>query len=124
LLIRGVCGLRPGVAGISENIEVRSVVGRFLEHTRVFYFENNGTPRLYLSSADWMGRNFFNRIEACFPIENAALTQRILGDLVDLYWADSAQSWRLNNDGSYSRVPDNARHVIAQSVLLERLANH
>ena len=124
LLIRGVCGLRPGVPGISENIEVRSVVGRFLEHTRVFYFENNGAPRLYLSSADWMGRNFFNRIEACFPIENAALTQRILGDLVDLYWADSAQSWRLNNDGSYSRVPDNARHVIAQSVLLAQLANH
>lgn len=124
LLIRGVCGLRPGVPGVSENIEVRSVVGRFLEHTRVFYFENNGAPRLYLSSADWMGRNFFNRIEACFPIENAALSQRILGDLLDLYWADSAQSWRLNNDGSYSRVPDNARHIIAQSVLLEQLANH
>jgi len=66
LLVRGVCSVRPGLSGVSDNIEVRSVVGRFLEHTRVFYFENNGNPRLYLSSADWMGRNFFNRVEALF----------------------------------------------------------
>ena len=73
LIVRGICALRPGVAGVSENIRVRSIVGRFLEHTRVFYFENEGEPRVYLSSADWMGRNFFNRVEICFPVEDEAL---------------------------------------------------
>ena len=123
LLVRGVCGVRPGVPGISDNIEVRSVVGRFLEHTRVFYFSNNGNPRLYLSSADWMGRNFFNRIEACFPIENEQLRKRILGDVMDLYWADSVQSWRLCTDGSYERVTGRTRRVAAQAALLEQLAH-
>ncbi len=123
LLVRGVCGIRPGVPGISENIEVRSVIGRFLEHTRAFYFENNGNPRLYLSSADWMGRNFFNRIETCFPIENEKLRRRILSDLMDLYWTDTSQSWQLRTDGSYVRVTGRSKHAGAQTTLLEQLAN-
>ncbi len=122
LLVRGVCSVRPGLPGISDNIEVRSVVGRFLEHTRVFYFENNGNPRLYLSSADWMGRNFFNRVEACFPIEDAVLKKTIVRELFDLYWADSTQSWRLGTDGRYERIVGRSRRLAAQSVLLEALS--
>jgi polyphosphate kinase len=78
LLIRGVCALRPGVAGLSENIRVRSVVGRFLEHTRLFYFGNEGAEDVFLSSADWMDRNFFRRIELAFPVLDPALKQRVV----------------------------------------------
>ena len=81
LIVRGVCALRPGLPGVSENIQVRSVVGRFLEHSRVYWFENNGRPQLYLSSADWMERNFFRRIEVAFPISQAKLRTRIRDDL-------------------------------------------
>lgn len=73
LIIRSICCLRPGLPNLSENIRVRSIVGRFLEHTRVYYFSNNGDARIYCSSADWMDRNLFNRVEACFPIEDPAL---------------------------------------------------
>lgn len=73
LIIRSICCLRPGLPNLSENIRVRSIVGRFLEHTRVYYFSNNGDARIYCSSADWMDRNLFNRVEACFPVEDPAL---------------------------------------------------
>ena len=79
--MRGVCALRPGVPGVSENIRVRSIVGRFLEHSRVFYFENGGEPELYCASADWMERNFFRRVEVAFPIQRDAHRERILRDL-------------------------------------------
>ena len=77
LIVRGVCALRPGVPGISENIRVRSIVGRFLEHSRAFYFENGGEPELYCASADWMERNFFRRVEVAFPIQRPSHRQRI-----------------------------------------------
>src|SRR5690606_10043685 len=81
LIVRGTCCLRPGVPGVSERIRVRSIVGRFLEHARVFLFGNGGATEVYLSSADWMERNFFNRVEVCFPVGRAALKRRLAADL-------------------------------------------
>ena len=78
LIVRGVCALRPGVPGVSENIRVRCIIGRFLEHSRVFYFHNDGAQDVYLSSADWMGRNLFGRVEICFPVLDATLKQRVI----------------------------------------------
>ncbi len=103
LIVRGMCSLRPGLPGISENIRVRSVIGRFLEHTRVFYFANAGAPELYCSSADWMERNFFRRVEACFPITDSELRTRVLDDL-QCYLDDNCQAWELQSDGSYQRL--------------------
>ncbi len=80
LIVRGVCALKPGVPGVSENIRVRSVVGRFLEHSRVFYFHNDGAEDVYLSSADWMDRNFFRRVEICFPVLDAKLKKRVISE--------------------------------------------
>lgn len=122
LVVRGVCGLRPGIEGVSENVTVRSIIGRFLEHTRVFYFENEGDPRVYLSSADWMNRNFFDRVEACFPIEDASLRDRIYREL-GMYLGDNCQSWMLAADGKYRRLvsPEGERRS-AQEGLLEELA--
>lgn len=102
-IIRGVCCLRPGVPGVSNNIQVRSIVGRFLEHTRVFYFHNEGDYELYLSSADWMGRNFFQRVETAFPVEDKKIRQRILKDGLELYLADNSDAWVLRKDGEYKR---------------------
>ncbi len=81
LIVRGACALRPGVPGVSENITVRSLVGRFLEHSRVFYFENGGEPEMFAASADWMERNFFRRVEVAFPIQRDTHRERILRDL-------------------------------------------
>ncbi len=122
LVVRGVCGLRPGVEGVSENITVRSIIGRFLEHTRVFCFENEGDPRVYLSSADWMNRNFFDRVETCFPIEDAALRDRIYREL-GMYLGDNCQSWLLGSDGRYRQLaPPQGERRSAQEGLLEELA--
>jgi polyphosphate kinase len=122
LVVRGVCGLRPGVEGVSENITVRSIIGRFLEHTRVFCFENDGDPRVYLSSADWMNRNFFDRVETCFPIEDASLRDRIYREL-GMYLGDNCQSWILGPDGKYRQLaPPEAERRSAQEGLLEELA--
>jgi polyphosphate kinase len=104
LIVRGICALRPGVKGVSENIHVRSIVGRFLEHTRVFYFENAGEPKVYISSADWMGRNFFNRIETCIPIEDKRLRKRLIKEAFTEYLNDNCQAWLLQSDGSYTRL--------------------
>ena len=103
LIVRGVCALRPGVPGLSENIKVRSVIGRFLEHTRVFYFYADGQENVYLSSADWMERNFFRRIELAFPILDARLKKRVITEGLKLYLADNEQSWDMNSDGVYTR---------------------
>lgn len=103
LIVRGICCLRPGVPGVSGNIRVRSVIGRFLEHTRVFYFENNGKAELYLSSADWMERNFFRRVEICFPVQDPVLRQR-LRDELDTYLADNTQAWLLDAGAHYTRA--------------------
>jgi polyphosphate kinase len=120
LIVRGICALRPGVAGLSDNISVRSIVGRFLEHSRVAWFEHGGRPRLYLSSADWMERNFFRRIEVAFPVQNPRLRARIRADL-DAALADTVNTWLLQADGSYLRATAaDAQAVDAQAVLLER----
>ena len=102
LIVRGMCSLRPGVKGLSENIKVRSVVGRFLEHHRAFYFLNGGEPELYLSSADWMERNLFRRVEIAFPVLDKKIRERIVEEL-QAYLADKAQSWLLQADGSYQK---------------------
>ncbi|HEY9546968.1 MAG TPA: polyphosphate kinase 1, partial [Solimonas sp.] len=103
LIVRGMCSLRPGVKGLSENIEVRSVIGRFLEHHRACYFENGDSPELYLSSADWMERNLFKRVEVAFPVLDKHLRKRVLADLHG-YLEDTAQSWFLQADGTYRRA--------------------
>ncbi len=106
LIVRGICSLRPGIPGVSENIEVRSIIGRFLEHTRVYMFENGGNQEVFGASADIMSRNMFNRVEACFPIENKQLKGRVLKDL-DAYLKDNAGSWIMQTDGSYvQNVPE------------------
>lgn len=102
LIVRGMCSLRPGVKGLSDNIRVRSVVGRFLEHHRVFYFHHDGNPELYLASADWMERNLYRRVEVAFPILDKKIRERIIEQLQG-YLGDTAQSWLLQSDGSYQR---------------------
>lgn len=103
LIVRGVCCLRPGVPGVSDNIRVRSIVGRFLEHTRVFHFANDGSPELYLASADWMDRNFFRRVETCFPVAYGPLYDRVQRELA-LYLADNNNAWLLASDGHYEQA--------------------
>jgi polyphosphate kinase len=104
LLVRGICSLRPGVPGLSENIKVRSIVDRFLEHSRIVYFENTGRPQYWVGSADWMPRNFFRRIEAFFPIEDPRLRRRVKKELLEMPLLDNVKSWELQSDGKYSRV--------------------
>jgi polyphosphate kinase len=122
LVVRGVCALRPGMAGLSENIKVRSIIGRFLEHHRAFYFRADGADEVYLSSADWMDRNFFRRIEICFPVLDKKLKTRVIREGLQAYLADNAQAWEMDADGAYVRKqPAKARHA-AQEELLELLA--
>ena len=102
LIVRGICGLRPGVEGLSENVSVRSLLGRFLEHSRVYHFQNAPRhQRTYLGSPDWMPRNFFNRVEAIFPIENVALAQRVIDTLYG-YLEDNEYANLLKATGSYA----------------------
>jgi polyphosphate kinase len=122
LIIRGICGLRPGVTGVSDNIRVRSIIGRFLEHTRVFYFENAGEPEVFASSADWMGRNLFKRVETCFPIESKKLKERVIRNL-EMYLKDNTQAWLLQQDGRYVRAERGEEEPFsAQQALLEEYA--
>jgi polyphosphate kinase len=111
LLVRGMCCLKPGVPGLSDNIRVRSVLGRFLEHSRVFYFHANGEEKVYASSADWMPRNFFKRVEIAFPLLDAEVKKRVLHEGLLKYFADNTQAWELQPDGSYTRTqhPDTPR---------------
>lgn len=103
LLVRGICCLRPGVPGVSETIEVRSIVGRFLEHSRIFFFGNGGDEEIYASSADWMPRNLYRRVEVFFPIADAAAKNQ-LKQLLELYWRDNVKARKLNSDGIYTRL--------------------
>jgi polyphosphate kinase len=121
LIIRSICCLRPKLKGLSENIHVRSIVGRFLEHTRVYYFENDGNPRVYCSSADWMDRNLFSRVEACFPVEDPVLRKRIIEQGLENYLKDNQQAWELQPDGQWLSIsPKEGEEVyISQQVLLE-----
>ena len=103
LNVRGICCLRPGIGGVSENIEVRSIVDRFLEHARVFYFRNGGHEEVYLSSADWMQRNLSKRLELLFPVIDPKQRRRLI-EALDVYFADNVKAWRLLSDGAYQRV--------------------
>jgi polyphosphate kinase len=121
LVVRGACMLRPGVPGVSDRIRVRSVVGRFLEHTRVMYFrwgETDDDEALYLSSADWMGRNMFRRIELAWPVRDPALRQRVIDECLVPYLHDTLDAWTMGPDGSYTRVASDG--VSAQQALMRR----
>jgi polyphosphate kinase len=122
LMVRGICCLRPGIPGISENIEVRAIIGRFLEHARIYAFSNDGNQEVYASSADLMNRNMFRRVEICFPIESKRLSNRILHDL-DLYLKDNTQAWLLQPDGSYLQLlnTSNDEPTQAQALILAEL---
>jgi polyphosphate kinase len=123
LIVRGICSVRPGIPGFSENIHVRSIVGRFLEHSRIFYFRNNGKEEFFCASADWMERNFFQRNETCFPIKQKPLKERLWADL-ELFLADNTNAWILQSDGNYVQIaPGENPPVSAQKIFLERLSN-
>lgn len=123
LIIRGMCSLRPGIPGVSENIQVRSILGRFLEHDRVVYFKNKDKPEVFISSADWMERNLYHRVEIATPIENKALQDRIITEL-EYYLLDNIQAWIMDSDGIYtqSSPQDGKEEFIAQMKFLEDLA--
>jgi polyphosphate kinase len=104
LLVRGICSLRPGIRGISDRIRVRSIVGRFLEHSRIFYFENGGEPEVYLGSADWMSRNLHERVEVLFPLKNPLLRDRVVHEILAAYLADNMKARFLQKDGRYLRA--------------------
>lgn len=123
LIVRGACTVRPGVPGISENIRVRSIVGRFLEHSRVYWFGNDGDPELYCASADWLERNLLHRVETCFPILDARLAARVFRDHLQNYLDDNCNAWELDADGEYhkcSPAQDQAPHS-AQGTLLAKV---
>jgi polyphosphate kinase len=123
LVVRGVCALRPGVSKLSGNIRVRSIVGRFLEHSRIFHFRAGGESKVYLSSADWMDRNFFRRIELCFPVLDGKLKRRVIREGLKPYLEDNTQAWEMQPDGSYRRCkPGRAKPRSAQAMLLRTLA--
>ncbi len=124
LIVRGMCCLKPGIPGISENIQVRSVIGRFLEHTRCFYFLNGNDPEVFCASADWMDRNLLKRVEECYPIENAELKTRVIEQGLKLYLQDNTQAWVLDKEGNYTRLTptEGEAAISAQQTLLQTLA--
>lgn len=124
LIVRSACALRPGVPGLSENIRVRSILGRFLEHHRVWSFENGGEPEVWLSSADWMGRNLFRRVEVAFPVQDASLRKRVIEEGLDVYLRDNCEAWELQASGEWIKRHPKRREkaVSAQVLLLERLS--
>ncbi len=125
LIVRGMCALKAGIPGVSENICVRSVVGRFLEHSRVFYFHNDGAEDVYLSSADWMERNFFRRVEVCFPVLDPQLKKRVISEGLKPYLEDNGQAWKMGQDGEYQlESPQQGCRAAAQETLLKILAPH
>jgi polyphosphate kinase len=123
LIVRGMCALRPGVRGISDRIRVRSIVGRFLEHSRIFYFANGGDEQVYVGSADWMPRNLYERVEVVFPVRQEWLRKRLRYEILEAYLADTVKSRILGPDGSYRRAETvragrRARAINAQEFLI------
>jgi polyphosphate kinase len=124
LIVRGVCALRPGVAGISDNIRVVSVLGRFLEHTRVFFFHNGGAEDVYLSSADWMDRNFFRRIEICFPVLDPKLKKRVIREGLKPFLGRGIEAWEMDSNGRYQRRKGGrGKRIHPQTQLLAKLTS-
>ena len=121
LVVRGICCLRPGLPGVSENITVRSIVDRFLEHHRIYYFENAARPEVFLSSADWMPRNFFRRIEVAFPIEDGVLRSRVIDEVLTLALTDNVKARHLTTEGSYM-VPELPAKTVAMRSQFEFMA--
>jgi polyphosphate kinase len=123
LIVRGACCLRPGVKGLSENITVRALVGRFLEHSRVYWFSNNGKSEIYCSSADWLERNLLRRVETCFPILDKELAARVFHEELECYLKDNSQAWQLESDGNYRKIlpQENQTTFSAQQYLLSTL---
>ncbi len=126
LIVRGVCALRPGVPGLSENIRVRSVVGRFLEHSRVYVFHNDGDPAVWLASADWMDRNLLRRVEVAFPVRDRKLRDRVIDEAIKVHLRDNLDAWLMDAEGDYARSRPRGRHAgyRSQMALLERLDAH
>jgi polyphosphate kinase len=119
LLVRGICCLVPGIAGVSENIRVISIIDRFLEHARIFRFASGGVPEVWISSGDWMPRNFLRRIETTFPVHDAAVAKRISEQILHIALADNVKSWTLEADGSYRRrSPGDQRPIRSQEMFI------
>ena len=119
LIIRGICCLRPGVPGISDNIRVRSILGRFLEHSRAYYFHAGGKGLIFCASADWMPRNLHHRMESCFPIDDPALRERVREEALTLSLKDNCEAWALNRDGHYHQIePGDHEPCCAQDTLI------
>ncbi|MDD3266277.1 MAG: polyphosphate kinase 1 [Burkholderiales bacterium] len=121
LIVRGACALKPQLAGISDNITVKSVIGRFLEHHRIFYFYNSGHEDVFIASADWMKRNFFKRVETCVPILNPRIKRRVMDEGLKVYLQDNTNSWIMNSDGSYNKVQVSGKKISAQDFLMNKL---
>jgi polyphosphate kinase len=126
LIVRGACALRPGVRGLSENIRVRSIVGRFLEHSRIYYFRNDFAHDVYLASADWMNRNLFRRIEVAFPVLDNALKKRVIAEGLEPYLKDNTNAWELDASGTYQKRKPRSKKTAfsAQDYLVQTLASH
>jgi len=122
LVVRGICCLKPGIPGLSENIQVRSILGRFLEHSRIYHFINGGEAETMAASADWMERNLFQRVETCFPILNPDDAARVVHESIELSFADNDSAWLLSSDGCYQQAthgPSDGQHNV-QSTLIDR----
>jgi len=125
LIVRGICGLRPGVKGVSERIRVRSIIGRFLEHSRIYSFANGGKPEIYCGSADWMPRNLYERCEVLFPVDDPVLAERLREEILGAYLKDNVKARLLQPDGRYVRAPRNGEPFCAQEYLMQlSLADH
>ncbi len=122
LIVRGMCALRPGVPGLSEGIRVRSVIGRFLEHSRIFWFENGGSPEVFAGSADWMPRNLYERCEVVYPVCTATAAHRLRHEVLEAYLQDNVKSWLLDREGAYRRpvVPKDSRRLSAQDWMMRQ----
>ena len=123
LIVRGACALRPGVPGLSENIRVRSIVGRFLEHSRIYYFRNDLAHDVYLASADWMNRNLFRRIEVGFPVLDPAAKRRVINEGLNPYLKDNVNAWELDSNGVYNKRKLRGKQIAfsAQKYVMESL---
>jgi polyphosphate kinase len=124
--VRGQCTLVPGLRGISSRIRVRSIVGRFLEHSRIFYFENGGTPEIYLGSSDWMPRNLYERVEVLFPLKDAQLKERITREILPAYLGDTRKARVLGADGIYTslRTKRGGKGISVQDELMKVANGH